>query len=218
MNSKSSASTPVATAHRSNTTFLAIAAFAVLTIPLLLQSVFGIGFSSVLSNSMKPGFAAGDLLITRQVPASTFKVGDIVVLRSASTYEAYSHRITAIKTAASGLSFSTQGDANPEADTEVAQLNSLALLPKAIGHIPMAGRPILYLTQYGGGLVAGFLLILALGLGLLHWLGRKSDSPEYPADNSQDRTDATSVPQSVEVSSYQDEIVSTLTNQHTTTS
>jgi signal peptidase len=210
MNSKSSVTAQVTKPHRSNNTLLAIAAFAVLTIPVLLQSVFGVGFSSVLSNSMQPGFSAGDLLITHQVQASGLKVGDIVVLRSATTYEAYSHRITAIKNTAGELSLSTKGDANPVADTEMAKVNSLALLPKAVGHIPMAGRPILYLTQYGGGLVAGFLLILALGLGLLHWLGRKTESEKSTADETAIASEV--IPPSDEVLSHQDHIASTLNN------
>jgi len=212
MNSKSSVSTQVTKPHRSNNALLAIAAFAVLTVPVLLQSVFGIGFSSVLSNSMQPGFSAGDLLITHQVQAGTLKVGDIVVLRSATTYDAYSHRITAITTTAGELNVSTKGDANPAADTEIAKVNPLALLPKALGHIPMAGRPIVYLTQYGGGLIAGFLLILALGLGLLHWLGRKSESDKSSTEDALGIEGTPSVPQSEEVSAYQDEIVTTFNN------
>lgn len=212
MNLKSSASTHVTTPRRSNNTMMAIAAFAVLTVPVLLQSVFGIGFSSILSNSMQPSFSAGDLLVTRQVQASTLKVGDIVVLRAATTYDPYSHRITAITDAAGQLSVTTKGDANPSADTEIAQVNPLALLPKAIGHIPMAGRPIVYLTQYGGGLIAGFLLILALGLGVLHWLGRKSQSDSSGARDASSIEDTPSVPQSEEVTAYRDEIASTFNN------
>jgi signal peptidase I len=76
-----------------------------------------VGFSTVLSGSMVPAFAPGDLLVTRQIAASSLRVGEVAVLIPAGESVARAHRVVAISRT-SPITASTQGDANAEPDTE----------------------------------------------------------------------------------------------------
>ena len=54
-------------------------------IPAILTSKFGFGISPILTGSMQPVANPGDVFITRLVPASSLKVGDIIAINNQIT-------------------------------------------------------------------------------------------------------------------------------------
>jgi signal peptidase I len=101
--------------------------------------VLGVGFSPVLSPSMSPTFDAGDLVITRAVPASEVEVGDVVVLpRPDADGERYVHRIVELRTTATGPVVVTKGDNNPAADPQRLRITS-GEVPMVTGSLPGFG-------------------------------------------------------------------------------
>lgn len=61
-----------------------LAAFFIV-VPSVLHSQLGIGFSPVLTGSMRPYAHPGDLFVTENTKASALKVGDIISIHSQST-------------------------------------------------------------------------------------------------------------------------------------
>ncbi|GAB3162977.1 hypothetical protein GCM10027258_82790 [Amycolatopsis stemonae] len=125
--------------------------------------VLRIGFAPVLSPSMEPGFAPGDLLVTRQVDARSVDVGDVVVLpRPDAPGERYAHRVVEVDRSGAEPLVRTKGDNNAAADPQRLRITS-ATVPVAVGHVPWIGRVAL-LGQYGVVRVA---VIVFVGLCLL---------------------------------------------------
>ena len=119
---------------------------------------------------MRPGINPGDLLFTREVPASTLKVGQIVVLKNPTTLDLYAHRIVSIIEKPEGLSIQTKGDGNPVADAEIVQVNPLQLVPRGEGHLPVIGRAVLFFSSRSGRLFGVWLLLFAFTSTLLRWI------------------------------------------------
>ena len=98
-----------------------------------------IGFAPVLSGSMEPSFAAGDVVLTEAVDRSSLTPGDIVILPlpDGSTQH-YVHRIVTAKQSSGGLLVTTRGDNNPTADNWALEITSTTA-PKVVGVIPRVG-------------------------------------------------------------------------------
>lgn len=122
-----------------------------------------VGFAPVLSPSMEPSFAAGDLLVTRSVPTAEVGVGDVVVLpRPDAPGERYAHRVISRDDSEGAVVVRTKGDANPAEDPQALRIVS-DTVPVAIGDVPFAGRAAL-LGQYGWVRVG---LVVLVGLAVL---------------------------------------------------
>lgn len=176
--------------------------FAALFIPVLLHSVLGIAFSPVLSNSMAPGFRAGDLLITKEGPASSLKVGEVVVIRNGTDYQLFSHRIVAVGKSAGEMAITTKGDANPTIDAGIAKVNPLASIPHKIADVPFLGRPIVYFSQHKITIMGGFLFLLGAFLLILRLVAKKGTST--PATIVLNEVPTPVIPQSLEVSAFEE--------------
>ena len=73
----------------------------------------------VLSGSMEPYMPTGSLVITKSVNPATIGLGDVITFRlESSSFQAdlATHRVVAVERGPGGLSFVTQGDANPAHD------------------------------------------------------------------------------------------------------
>ncbi|MFD4636391.1 signal peptidase I [Lentzea sp. NPDC058436] len=118
-----------------------LAALAVAAVAGALVVVLGrIGFSPVLSPSMEPAFAPGDLLVTRAVPVADLSVGDVVVLpRPDVAGERYAHRVVELTTRSGEPVVRTKGDANEAADPQTLRITS-PTVPVAVGNVPVVGR------------------------------------------------------------------------------
>lgn len=102
-----------------------------------------IGYSPVLTGSMRPAFAPGDLLITAPKKTSDLRPGQIAVFTPPGESTAYAHRITAITGAPEHPVLTTKGDANPSADKWRARLNQ-AQVPVVVATVPHVGGALLW--------------------------------------------------------------------------
>ncbi len=141
--------------------------------PSILNAKAGIGISPILSGSMRPYAQPGDAFITRDVPASTLKVGDIIAVHSEKTGTPYAHRITQITSQSGLLRIVTKGDANPSAEVDPFMISPNNLVSKNIARAKYVGHVLVYLTSVQGRQMASSLLVFANVLVLFMFLFRK---------------------------------------------
>ena len=141
--------------------------------PSLLHSQLGIGFSPILTGSMRPSAQPGDIYVTAQVPASTLKVGDIIAIHNQVTGVFYSHRIYQLGVTNGLIRITTKGDANSLPERDPYNIGPKALVSKEIFKVKWVGRPMVYLTSSQGRNTGLRLLVLGNVMGLLFFLFRK---------------------------------------------
>ena len=144
--------------------------FVVLVLPAAFHLIFGLSFAPVLSNSMKPVYSAGDLLITKSTFAADIKVGQIVVLPDLVQNVNYSHRVSAVSVHGVQVTFTTKGDANPSADEHPVTISQLTKVPLVVGHMKTLGWPIVFYLHHNRPGLGLFLLGLAVLLGVARFL------------------------------------------------
>jgi signal peptidase I len=102
-----------------------------------------IGFSPVLTGSMRPAFAPGDLLITAPTGVSSLQRGQIAVFTPPGESTPFAHRITAVAGSPEHPVITTKGDANPAPDHWRATLNQ-DQVPVVVATVPYAGNVLLW--------------------------------------------------------------------------
>lgn len=102
-----------------------------------------IGFSPVLTGSMRPAFAPGDLLITAPARVSSLQPGQIAVFTPPGESTPFAHRITAVAGSSEHPVITTKGDANPAPDHWRATLNQ-DQVPVVVTTVPYAGNVLLW--------------------------------------------------------------------------
>lgn len=154
-----------------------IGAFAVtatlILAPGLLHSQMGLGFSPILTGSMRPYAQPGDLFVTEKVKASSLKVGDIIAVHAASTGVFYSHRIADITMLGSQLRIVTKGDANPVAERDPFMVGGNEMVSKSIGRVKWVGFAIVWLTSVQGRQAGLAAIVFANVLALFLFLFKK---------------------------------------------
>lgn len=119
---------------------------------------------SVLSGSMRPTFDPGDVIVTKPVPLSEVRKGDIITYRiPEDDRRVVTHRVVSIKrTDGANPVIVTKGDANGSVDPWKAQLQgSTAWVMQ--GRVPKAGYAIHMLRGQGLQIASiGALVIFAL--------------------------------------------------------
>ncbi len=141
--------------------------------PSVLNLKAGVGISPILSGSMRPYAQPGDAFVTRDVLASTLKVGDIIAVHSATTGTAYAHRIVQITIQSGLLRIVTKGDANPSSEVDPFMISPNKLGSKNIARVKFIGYVLVYLTSMHGRQLASSLLVFANVLVLFMFLFRK---------------------------------------------
>lgn len=128
----------------------------------VLSFYFQTSFLTVTSRSMEPTIRAGDMVLTRQVPAKEIRTRDVVILPvpDAPGFN-YSHRVVAVKKEADGVVVTTKGDGNPKPDSWELMITSKEV-PKVISVIPTAiifdgpiERKWIYYGLFYGGAILG---------------------------------------------------------------
>ena len=105
-----------------------------------------LGLSPVLTSSMRPSFAPGDGVITRQVPVTRLRPGMVVVFVPPGHTSAYAHRIVAIGGTPNRPVLTTKGDANPAPDHWRATLSS-PTVQQVVGSVPKVGYLLVWLRE-----------------------------------------------------------------------
>ncbi len=108
---------------------------------------FGVQPTVVSGVSMEPTVMSGDIVITREVPAESVKVGDIIRFQRSDTF--ILHRVVEIQKDGGEITFITRGDSNHALDPPVRanQLKGKVILtvPK-IGWVTIAARQLIKWT------------------------------------------------------------------------
>ena len=140
-------------------------ALAVSAIGFVIAAIFAFyfqtSFQTVTSRSMEPSIKAGDMVLTRQVPAEDIQMRDVVILPLPDADGLYfSHRIVGIKKQSGDVIVATKGDANPKPDSWELKITSgdvpkvMAVIPTAlIFNGPIERKWIYYGLFYGGALL-----------------------------------------------------------------
>jgi signal peptidase len=121
-----------------------LAGAALITLTWFNTGGFGLQPTVVSGVSMEPTVMSGDVVITREVPAESVAIGDIIRFRRGDTY--ILHRVVEIQMDGSDIQFITRGDANHALDPPVSahQLHGKVILtmPK-IGWMTIAARQLI---------------------------------------------------------------------------
>lgn len=118
---------------------------------------------TVLSNSMRPTFSAGDVVVTQGVAIGSIRAGDVIAFQPPNQAKPVIHRVTSID---DGVA-TTRGDANSIEDPWQVRLAGesayrlVAVVP-GLGWLTQLQRPLL--------LLAGLLVVLAIVLELAKWV------------------------------------------------
>ena len=141
--------------------------------PSVAHSQFGIGFSPILTGSMRPYAYPGDLFVSKTTKASNLKVGDIILVTSQSTGVFYSHRIVSITKSNGSLRIITKGDANAAPEATPFLVGTNELVPRSIARAKWIGRPLVYISSVQGRQAALALIVIANLTALILFLFRK---------------------------------------------
>ncbi|MET3932837.1 signal peptidase I [Arthrobacter sp. OAP107] len=102
-----------------------------------------ISYSPVLTGSMRPAFAPGDLLITVPKTAGQLQPGDVPVFTPPDESAPYAHRITSVTGTPEHPVLTTKGDANPAPDHWRAKLDQ-DQVPVVVTTVPCVGNVLLW--------------------------------------------------------------------------
>ena len=99
-------------------------------------SLFGYQPLTVLSNSMNPSFATGDMLFVKKMDPKEVKTDDVITFREPGG-KLITHRVIEVIDTSGEIGFVTKGDNNNVKDGDVVKGKSL--LGKQVFNIPNAG-------------------------------------------------------------------------------
>jgi signal peptidase len=116
----------------------------------------------VLTASMTPAIAPGDVVIVDSVPARDIAVGDVIVFeQQAGDAIPITHRVISVERPADAPpSFRTKGDANEDAD--LTAVTPDRVIGRVVFSIPLIGHVVQFV-----GTPAGFVALVVVPLGLL---------------------------------------------------
>lgn len=118
----------------------------------------------IVSDSMKPTFERGDVILVRSIPTMDLKVDQIAVLPTTESNKVMvAHRIVAISRDTTGKYLvTTKGDANPIPDDKQKRITSQKV-PVYLGVIPISKAPGLVDNSLKIAMVLGILTLILLG-------------------------------------------------------
>lgn len=156
---------------------LALASFLALAIG---PRIFGYHTLTMLTGSMSPLINPGDVVVTKPVPASDIKVGDIITYHiPIEDQRVETHRVTQVSAKPDGsIVVQTKGDANNGLDPWLATI-SAPTVDRQVATIPGVGNALRFLRQ---PLILNTLLYGAPAV-LVVWMliGIWRKQPETPA-------------------------------------
>jgi len=143
---------------------------------------------SILSGSMTPAFAPGDVVIDTPLQGEDLRVGQVITYQAPTGgNEVVSHRVIEIVKAGDRPTFRTKGDANPAADPWTAKMNDDRLWRQRLV-IPRAGHVIGALRRSAASRNGAFVALALLVLMGLRSIWSKdtpaADAAEKPGPSS----------------------------------
>lgn len=125
-----------------------------------------IGFSPVLSPSMRPTFAPGDLIVTKPEPVSAIRVGQVLVLPvPGEKGQRYVHRVIEVQYQKGLPVVRTKGDANAAPENFRLTITS-SHVPVVVHTVPRMGRLALLFRggswRVGAIVIVGFLFLVGV--------------------------------------------------------
>jgi signal peptidase len=147
-------------------TALVLAALAALVL-IIAPMVTGSQTFSVLTNSMKPSYGPGTLLVVKPTAFDTLSVGDVITYQIESGRpEVITHRITSMSADQQGNSLLvTKGDNNDVADE--APVTELQVRGKLLYAVPFAGYAANWLGNQDRGVAARLAAVALIGYGII---------------------------------------------------
>jgi signal peptidase I len=100
--------------------------------------LFHMSVHPVLTGSMRPTFGPGWAIITKPIPVSDVRPGDIVLFKPPGDAAQYAHRVVTVSGSPAHPVITTKGDANPVPDAWHARLNG-ATVPEVVAEVPAVG-------------------------------------------------------------------------------
>jgi signal peptidase len=97
--------------------------------------LLGLRATTILSGSMSPSLKVGDMVLVREVPASSVRPGDVIQFWRDG--EAVVHRVVEVRQEGGSWSFITKGDANSSPDP--TPVSSSQLMGKVVLQLPRVG-------------------------------------------------------------------------------
>ncbi|SDM36607.1 signal peptidase I [Halogranum gelatinilyticum] len=114
----------------------------------------------VLTGSMTPAIAPGDVVIVDSVDPATIAVGDVVTFERAANNPPVTHRVIEVVQTENGPAYVTKGDANEDPDTSLVYPNQL------VGRVLVTFPYIGHVIEFGNS-TNGFLLLVVTPFALL---------------------------------------------------
>jgi signal peptidase I len=138
----------------------------------------------VLSPSMRPAFAEGDLLVVRPIDTTDLEVGQVALLTGTGAATdvvapgVVAHRIVGVEHTEKGTLLHTRGDANAVPDPGPVLVDA-PRTQVVVGHVPALGHVILAVDRSGTRLVASAAVVALVVLAALRELrGRRGSRDE----------------------------------------
>ncbi|WP_193309665.1 signal peptidase I [Halorubrum halophilum] len=114
----------------------------------------------VLTPSMTPAIAPGDVVVVAERDPATVAVGDVITFMRGTSDVPVTHRVIGVVETANGLAFETMGDANEGPDPGLVPAANL------VGVVALTIPYIGFVIQFAGT-PAGFVTLVLLPFGLL---------------------------------------------------
>ncbi|AFK18202.1 signal peptidase I [Haloferax mediterranei ATCC 33500] len=125
---------------------------------------------TVLTGSMQPAISSGDVIIVRDVPASTIETGDVITYEldsGRSDVQRQTHRVVEVVEREDGRYFRTKGDANEDPDQRLVSADTV--VGRVMMTIPYAGHVTLF-ANTTTGIVVLILVPTVLLIGSEVWM------------------------------------------------
>jgi signal peptidase len=125
-----------------------------------IPSIFGFRNFTVLTGSMTPAIAPGDMIISKEVMPLSINVGDVITYKENDTI--ITHRVIEKKEENENYVFITKGDANNIKDENYIKENQI--IGKIVFKIPLLGHARIFLASKIGMVLLISILVLLFGL------------------------------------------------------
>lgn len=149
-----------------------ILVIAVILLAIALVGVRVVGFTpyAVLSPSMTPTYAPGDLIYVKETPTDEIDVGDVITFVADSNNTVVTHRV--VEADRDGRKFYTQGDANQNRD------GNPVLYENVIGVVEFSIPKLGYVSSYVTSETGRYVAIAAVFALILLWILPELFRPE----------------------------------------